>query len=181
MTTPSTLSHKEDPTMRRNLKGILMLTAAIVLVAGPLLALSGSDSLVFKPTNPTLRYTGNLSLTSLAGSAIAIFNQNGQTRLPKPSAATAASCTSAAGCAAATVTGSDSALLITLGSSLTANAFTITFGGTWAAAPTCVVVPASSGGAPAQSVATTTTTAIVTLASIPGNATKFSMICLGNT
>lgn len=82
------------------------------------------------------------------------------------------------------VAGSDTAMTVTMGASgVPASPFTITFNGTWAAAPACVVSMALAGmvvGKLPLTVATTTTTiSIVTNGTAPATSDKYHVHCLG--
>jgi hypothetical protein len=235
-----------DP-LRPLLTALLLLTAALVLVAGPAVAefVQSSAGLIAKNINPTIRFGGTLAFQTLAAGGILRLNQSAEIldkngnqliaptattsavnglaltnaatgnppilscggtgsdancglllqskgdktadiqlktqrlRAPLAAGGTAASCTSAAACQAATVTGSDSAIFVQMSPTGSQATFTITFGGTWSAAPSCVVSPASSTAGKPEQVLTTTTTVQVLTASAIGAAAKYSILCWG--
>lgn len=82
------------------------------------------------------------------------------------------------------ITGSDSAGIVTMGASGSpASGWVVTFNGTWAAAPACIVQSALAGMLVTKMpivVATTTTTITVTTNGVaPANSDKYSYICIG--
>lgn len=82
------------------------------------------------------------------------------------------------------VTGSDTVMIVTMGSSgVPASPFTVTFNGTWSAAPACSVTSALSTmvvGKMAIAVQPSTTTITVTTnGTAPGTSDKYSIICFG--
>jgi hypothetical protein len=174
----------------RTLRALRVLIAAgIVGAVGLLLATALpaqgpfrniGQSLLFTFPSPFLRFAGAMTLDSSSSAATSGLKLKAQQlSTPLPTSGTQASCTSAAGCQAATVTGSDSGLAVTLGASPTGATFTVTFGGTWGAAPSCVVSPASSAAGVPQQVLTTTTTVQVLTASALGASAKYSILCWG--
>lgn len=76
------------------------------------------------------------------------------------------------------VSGSDSIGVITLGTGSPATPFTMTFNGTWASAPSCIVIRNTGTAANVvQVVATTTTTMVVTVATAVAASDKFNYFC----
>jgi hypothetical protein len=82
------------------------------------------------------------------------------------------------------VAGSDSDMVVTMGASGSpASGWVVTFNGTWAAAPACVVQSALSGmaagKAPIVVAATTTTITVTTNGTAPATSDKYAIICRG--
>lgn len=82
------------------------------------------------------------------------------------------------------VAGTDTAMIVTMGASgVPASPFTITFNGTWPAAPSCQVVSGLStmvaGKAPIAVQTATTTITVTTNGTAPGTSDKYNVICLG--
>ena len=92
--------------------------------------------------------------------------------------ATAPTCPTNCGGAGLAVVGSDTAGIVTLGAG-PANAFVITFNGTYAAAPSCVVQQQTSAANYVTKALTGATTITVSTAAGPTAADKFSWICVG--
>lgn len=96
--------------------------------------------------------------------------------------ATAPTCTTNCGTGSPTVAGTDTAGIITLGTT-PASAFQVNFNGTWATAPSCIVQSALATmvvGKMPIAVATTTTTLIVTTnGTAPATSDKYQYICMG--
>lgn len=82
------------------------------------------------------------------------------------------------------VAGTDTAGIVTMGASgVPASGWVVTFNGTWATAPACVVQMALAGmvvGKMPLTVATTTTTlTVVTNGTAPANSDKYAYLCIG--
>lgn len=76
------------------------------------------------------------------------------------------------------IVGSDSAMVVTMGSGSPASPFTVTFTGTYGAAPSCTAARRTGTAANVvQVVETTTTTVVVTVATAVGASTLFSINC----
>lgn len=96
---------------------------------------------------------------------------------------TAPTCSASCG-TSPSVVGSDTAMIVTMGASgVPASPFTVTFNGTWAAAPSCTVMSALNTmvvGKMAIAAPTTTTTVIVTTnGTAPGTSDKYFIHCIG--
>jgi len=97
--------------------------------------------------------------------------------------ATVPTCSSNCG-TSPTVVGSDSAGTVTMGATGTpASGFVITFNGTWAAAPSCVMAMGlgsmTSGKIPLVVATTTTTITVTTGGTAPGNSDVYHYHCIG--
>jgi hypothetical protein len=97
--------------------------------------------------------------------------------------ATAPTCSSNCG-TSPSVTGSDTAMIVTMGSSgVPASGWVITFNGTWAAAPSCVAQSALTtmvvGKMPIAVQTTTTTATVTTNGTAPGTSDKYAVHCIG--
>lgn len=97
---------------------------------------------------------------------------------------TVPTCTANCGTGTITVVGSDSAGIVTLGSTGSpASNWVITFNGTWAAAPSCNVMAAKtgmvSGKAPIVVVTTQTMMTVTTNGTAPANSDVYSWLCVG--
>lgn len=96
--------------------------------------------------------------------------------------ATAPTCTTNCGTPGNVCTGTDTAMICTMGTT-PASGVLITFNGTWAAAPSCVVQMALAGmvvGKQVLTAATTTTTiTLVTNGTAPVAGDKYAIICVG--
>jgi len=103
----------------------------------------------------------------------------GQVRLLGPAAPT---CSSNCG-TSPSVSGSDSAMVVTMGSGVPTSGWVVTFNGTWAAAPSCTVTSAKTGmvvGKIAIAVVTTTTAMTVTTnGTAPAAADVYAVQCFG--
>lgn len=96
---------------------------------------------------------------------------------------TAPTCSSNCG-TSPSVTGSDTAMLITMGATgVPASGWVVTFNGTWGAAPSCIALSAKTGmvagKAPIVVVTTTTTATVTTNGTAPANSDVYAMHCLG--
>lgn len=96
---------------------------------------------------------------------------------------TAPTCTSSCG-TSPSVTGSDTAMLVTMGASGSpASGFVVTFNHTWATAPSCIMQSAKSGMVvgkmPIALAVTTTTVTVTTNGTAPGNSDVYAMHCIG--
>lgn len=96
---------------------------------------------------------------------------------------TAPTCTSSCG-TSPSVSGSDTAMLVTMGASGSpASGFVITFNHTWATAPSCIMQSAKSGMVagkmPITLAVTTTTVTVTTNGTAPGNSDVYAMHCIG--
>lgn len=96
---------------------------------------------------------------------------------------TAPTCTSNCG-TSPSVTGGDTAGIVTMGATgAPASGWVVTFNGTWAAAPSCVVQSALSsmvvGKMPIAVQTSTTTLTVTTNGTAPANSDKYSYICIG--
>lgn len=83
-------------------------------------------------------------------------------------------------CGTSTVSGSDSAFVVTV-SAGTPSACTITFGTAYATAPACVMTDQTTAAGSTSKVATTTTTAVATIAAGNYGTDVLSFICVGRT
>lgn len=96
---------------------------------------------------------------------------------------TVPTCSSNCGTSPAVV-GTDTAGIVTMGATGSpASGFVITFNGTWAAAPSCVVQSALTtmvvGKLPIAVQTATTTITVTTNGTAPGNSDKYSYVCFG--
>lgn len=96
---------------------------------------------------------------------------------------TAPTCTTNCG-STPTVTGTDTAMIITMGATGTpASGWVIRFNGTWTAVPACVAIAAKSGmaagKAPIVASPTTTSVTITTNGTAPANSDRYAVQCLG--
>jgi len=103
----------------------------------------------------------------------------GQLRLRGPAAPT---CSSNCG-TSPSIAGSDSAMVVTMGSGSPASGWVVTFNGTWAAVPSCTVTPAKTGMAVGKIaiavVATTTAVTVTTNGTAPSAADVYAVQCFG--
>ena len=135
-------------------------------------------SMRFRPVNPFVQFVGTLFYQNVAGQNNFGWTDGSAstgTQL-RSSQATAPTCTNNCGSASPTVTGSDSFMTVNLGTS-PASPFTVTFNGTWAAAPACVATAFTTAANYVQKAPTTTTTVIVTTAAGPSTGDKYMIIC----
>lgn len=95
---------------------------------------------------------------------------------------TVPTCTTNCGSGSPLVSGTDTAGIITLGTT-PASGFVVVFNGTWAAAPSCIVQMALAGMVvgkmPLTVVATTTQFTVVTNGTAPASADKYQFHCIG--
>lgn len=96
---------------------------------------------------------------------------------------TAPTCTTNCG-TSPSVAGTDSAGIVTMGSSgVPASGWVVTFNGTWSAVPACIVQSALAtmvvGKMPIAVVATTTTLTVTTNGTAPATSDKYQYICIG--
>ncbi len=103
----------------------------------------------------------------------------GQVRLMGPAAPT---CSTNCG-TSPSVSGSDSAMVVTMGSGSPASGWVVTFNGTWAAAPSCTVTSAKTGMVVGKlaiaAVTTTTTITVTTNGTAPAAADVYAVQCFG--
>lgn len=97
---------------------------------------------------------------------------------------TAPTCANAACGTSATVAGTDTSGIVTMGATGTpASGWVLTFNGTWAANPACIVLSAKSGmvagKAPIVVSPTTTTLTVTTNGTAPANSDQYSYVCIG--
>lgn len=113
-----------------------------------------------------------------------IWNQNGQytgimgTKIRANIGSATALATSS--CGTSTVSGSDSAFVVTVTGG-TPSACTITFSSAWNTAPACVMMDQTTAAGSTSKVATTTTTAVATIAAGNYGTDVLSFICVGRT
>jgi hypothetical protein len=134
---------------------------------------ASSGLLSLAPTNATSVTIGKPTLIATGSAA----NQL------RASQATAPTCSTNCG-TSPSVAGTDTAMIVTMGASgVPASGWVVTFNGTWAAAPSCVVQMALAGmvvGKQALTAATTTTTVtVVTNGTAPANSDKYAIHCIG--
>jgi hypothetical protein len=96
---------------------------------------------------------------------------------------TAPTCTASCG-TSSSVAGTDTAGIVTMGGTgAPASGWVVTFNGTWASAPACVVQSALStmvvGKMPIAVVTTTTTMTVTTNGTAPSTSDKYQFICVG--
>jgi hypothetical protein len=96
---------------------------------------------------------------------------------------TAPTCSASCG-TSPSVTGSDTAMLVTMGASGSpASPFTVTFNHTWAAAPSCMAIAAKTGmvagKAPILAVPSTTTVIVTTNGTAPATSDQYAIHCIG--
>lgn len=98
---------------------------------------------------------------------------------------TAPTCSASCG-TSPSISGSDVTGLVTMGASgVPASPFTITFNGTWASAPNCIVNASKTGmvagKAPILAVTSTTTLVVTTNGTAPGTSDTYTYICFGKS
>lgn len=104
-------------------------------------------------------------------------------RMLRVGQATAPTCSASCG-TSPSVTGSDTAMTVTMGATgVPASPFTVTFNGTWASAPSCTANATKTGmvagKAPILVVASTTTVAITTNGTAPATSDTYAIHCIG--
>lgn len=77
------------------------------------------------------------------------------------------------------ISGSDTSMIVTLGTGSPASPVTVTFNGTWGAAPACVAANRTTAGNNVNRVDTTTTTAVIYFASGPSASDLVAVHCIG--
>lgn len=113
-----------------------------------------------------------------------IWNQNGQyigvmgAKIRANIGSATALATSS--CGTSTVSGSDSAFVVTITAG-TPSACTVTFSSAWPTAPACVMTDQTTAAGSTSKVATTTTTAVATIAAGNYGTDVLSFICVGRT
>lgn len=133
---------------------------------------ASSGLLSIAPTNATSVTIGKQVLISTAATASQL--RTAQTTAP--------TCTTNCGTPGNVCVGTDTSMICTMGTT-PASGVLITFNGTWAAAPSCVVQMALAGmvvGKQVLTAATTTTTiTLVTNGTAPVAGDKYAIICIG--
>lgn len=104
-------------------------------------------------------------------------------RMLRVGQATPPTCSASCG-TSPTVVGSDTAMIVTMGSSgVPASPFTVTFNGTWAATPSCIAIASKTGmvagKAPILAVASTTTVIVTTNGTAPSTTDTYAIHCIG--
>lgn len=132
--------------------------------------------------------TSNPALTAdtkicRSGAANTVSFGTGTPRLVIQAPTTSPTCSASCG-TSSSVTGSDSAMIVTMGSSgVPASPFTVTFNGTWAATPSCTANASKTGMAtgkkPLLVVASTTTVIITTDGTAPSTSDTYAIQCFG--
>jgi hypothetical protein len=122
-------------------------------------------------------------ITAGSGNTIALSGFSTNPIQLRTSQSTVPTCSSGCGTGSGIV-GSDTAGIITMGGSgVPASPFTVTFNGTWSAAPSCVAQSALAGmvvGKMPITVVTTTTTMVVTTnGTAPATSDKYAYHCIG--
>lgn len=136
------------------------------------------ETVIYSPSNVVLiktnglRSTGPLTLTT---GASANQIRMAQTTVP--------TCSSNCG-TSPSVAGTDTAGVVTMGASgVPASAWVVTFNGTWATAPSCIVQPALAtmvvGKMPIAVVTSTTTMTVTTNGTAPATSDKYQYVCIG--
>jgi hypothetical protein len=158
------------------------------VATGSILASAGTNTAPVWSATPTVTtLTGSTSLVSaLYQSSAAKILLTGTGTGPSEvavSQTTKPTCSASCG-TSPSVVGSDTAMIVTMGSTGTpASPFTVTFNGTWAAAPSCVVTSAlgtMAVGKIAIAAPTTTTTVIITTNGVaPATGDKYAIHCIG--
>lgn len=92
--------------------------------------------------------------------------------------ATAPTCTTNCG-TSPSISGSDTAMVVTLGTGAPASPVTVTFNGTWATAPACQAGNRTTAANNVTRVDSTTTTAVVYFAAGPAASDLVAVLCLG--
>lgn len=124
--------------------------------------------------------TGPVYLQETARAAGALYTGVGGAAQVSYSQTTVPTCSASCG-TSPSVVGSDTAMKVTMGASgVPASPFTITFNGTWPAAPSCVVTSNTAQTTRYVTAAVTSTTTIsVTTAAAPSTSDVFNVICHG--
>lgn len=129
-------------------------------------------------------------LVAGADGAFAVQNNAGTTRFQTTSGAagtgtqvrtaqaTAPTCTTNCG-TSPSVSGTDTAMIVTLGTGTPASPITVTFNGTWAAAPACTAANRTTAANYVQRVDSTTTTVVVYFAAGPSASDLVAILCMG--
>lgn len=168
---------------KRGLQRIWAVALVLATLLLPGLALAQVyQSFAIQGQRPFIRFQG----TETSGGTYEINENAGEFQIHSFGAAqigvvqtTAPTCSNNCGSApAASVVGSDVAGVIQLGGTPT-NPFTLTFNGTWSAAPSCTVTQQTSAANYVTKAPTTVTTVIVSSAAGPTAADKYSYLCVG--
>lgn len=126
--------------------------------------------------------TGPVYWQTTARTAGALFTASGGAAQVSYAQTTVPTCTTNCGTGSPTVAGTDTAGIITLGTT-PASGFQVNFNGTWPAAPSCIVQSALAtmvvGKMPIAVVTTTTTMTVTTNGTAPSSADKYQYHCLG--
>ena len=129
-------------------------------------------------------------LRAAADGAFAVHNNAGTARFQTTSGAaavgtqvrtaqaTAPTCTTNCG-TAPSISGSDTAMIVTLGTGTPASPVTVTFNGTWSTAPACQAANRTTAASSVARVDTTTTTAVIYFLAAPAASDLVAVTCLG--